>query len=111
VKSLFFAFPEICGIVHLSFCAKEILPMRVPSPFSTPRRNDSKTFQLTLKRTCGLPELVCADWQRRSFLDLPEELSSYRYPKTKSDAKTSAVALIACLKQKQAGGGAPGLGT
>lgn len=25
--------------------------MRIPKPFSTPRRNDSKTFQLTLNYT------------------------------------------------------------
>jgi hypothetical protein len=52
--------------------------MRTPKPFSTLYRNDSKTFQITLKYTCGLPESVCAEWQRRSFLDTPEELSQYR---------------------------------
>ena len=80
--------------------------MRVPQPFSTPRRNDSKTFQLTLKCTCGLPERVCAEWRRRSFLDLPGELAMYRNPKTKSAAEAGAVALIAYLKKKQEEGGA-----
>jgi hypothetical protein len=80
--------------------------MRIPGPFSTPRRNDSKTFQLTLKYTCGLPERVCTEWQRRSFLDLPEELAQYRNPKTKSAAEAGAVALIAYLKKKQSEGGA-----
>jgi integrase len=74
--------------------------MRTPRPFSTPRRSDSKTFQLTLKHTCGLPERVCAEWQRRSFLDLPEELSQYRSPKTKSAAEAGAFALIGYLKKK-----------
>jgi hypothetical protein len=80
--------------------------MCIPKPFSTPRRNDSKTFQITLNHTCGLPERVCAEWWRHSFLDLPEELSQYRTPKTKSAAQASAVALIAYLKKKQAEGSA-----
>jgi integrase len=79
--------------------------MRTPRPFSTPRRNDSKTFQITLKHTCGLPERVCAEWRRRSFLDLPEELAQYRNPRTKSAAETGAVALIAYLKKEQNEGG------
>jgi integrase len=78
--------------------------MRIPKPFSTPRRADSKTFQLTLNHTCGLPERVCAEWRRRSFLDLPEELSPYRNPRTKSAAAAGAVALIAYLKKKQSEG-------
>jgi hypothetical protein len=77
--------------------------MRTPKPFSTPRRNDSKTFQITLNRTCGLPGYVCAEWRRRSFQDLPEELSQYRTPRTKSAAEAGAVALIAWLKKKQSG--------
>jgi hypothetical protein len=44
---------------------------------------------------------VCAEWRRRSFLDLPDELSSYRAPKTKSAAEAGAVALIAYLKNRQ----------
>ncbi|MDR0662961.1 MAG: site-specific integrase [Spirochaetaceae bacterium] len=80
--------------------------MRTPRPFSTPRRNDSKTFQITLNHTCGLPERVCAEWRRRSFLDLPEELAPYRNPKTKSAAEAGAVALIAWLIKQQSEGGA-----
>jgi hypothetical protein len=75
--------------------------MRTPRPFSTPRRTDSKTFQITLKYTCGLPERLCAEWQHRSFLDLPEELAQYRVPKTKAAAEAGAVALIAYFKKKQ----------
>jgi integrase len=37
---------------------------------------------------------------------LPEELSFYRHPKKKSDAESSAVALIVYLKRKQGEGGA-----
>jgi hypothetical protein len=37
---------------------------------------------------------------------LPEELSSYRHPRKKSDAEAGAVALIAYLKKKQSEGGA-----
>ena len=86
--------------------------MRIPKPFSIQRRNDSKTFLLTLKYTCGLPERVCAEWSRRSFQDLPDELAHYRNPKTKSGkpdvslAEAGALALIAYLKQKQSDGGA-----
>jgi hypothetical protein len=93
-------FFKIRSIVHLSFSAKEMLLMRTPRPFSTPRRNDSKTFQVTLNHTCGLPERVCAEWRRRSFLDLPDELAQYRNPKTKSAAEAGAVALVAYLKRK-----------
>jgi hypothetical protein len=39
-----------------------------------------------------------ADWQRCSFLDLPDELSPYRSPRTKSAA--GAAALIVYLKKK-----------
>jgi integrase/recombinase XerD len=49
---------------------------------------------------------VCAEWRRRSFLDLPEELARYRNPRTKSAAEAGAVALIAWLKKKQSEGGA-----
>jgi hypothetical protein len=58
-----------------------------------------------LKHTCGLPERVCAEWQRRSFLDLPKEFSPYRHPRTKSTAEVGAVALIAYLKRKQSEAG------
>ena len=78
---------------------------RIPRPFSTLKRSDSKTFQITLNHTCGLPERVCAEWQRRSFLDFPEELALYRRPRTKSAAEAGAVALIACLKRKQSEAG------
>ena len=69
-------------------------------PFTTPRRADSKTFQLTLNPSCGLPQRVCSEWKRRSFQDLPEDLSSHRNPKTKSAAETGAFALISYLKKK-----------
>jgi len=75
--------------------------MRIPKPFSTLRRSDSKTFQITLNHTCGLPERICAEWKRRSFADFPGELSQYRYPKTKTAADAGAVALIAFLKKKK----------
>ncbi|MDR2247200.1 MAG: site-specific integrase, partial [Treponema sp.] len=72
---------------------------------------DSKTFQITLNHTCGLPERVCAEWRRRSFSDLPGELSPYRNPRTKSDAEAGAVALIAYLKKKQGEGTVRSAGT
>ena len=79
---------------------------KIPEPFITPRRNDSKTFQITLNRTCGLPDRICKEWQRRSFQDLPDELAEYRNPKTKAGAKAAAYALITFLKKKQDEGNA-----
>jgi len=79
---------------------------RLAKPFSTPRRVDSKTFQLTLNPTCGLPHRVCAEWQRRSFQELPDELAHHRYPKTKAAASAGALALVTFLKKKQEEGSA-----
>jgi integrase len=72
-----------------------------PKPFIVIKRTDSKTFRLTINSTSGLPGRVCAEWRRRSFQDLPDELSPYRTPKTKSAAEAGAVALIAYLKNRQ----------
>jgi hypothetical protein len=77
-----------------------------PKPFIVTKRTDAKTFRLTVNFTSGLPKRICAEWRRRSFFDLPEELSRYRAPKTKSAAEAGAVALIAFLKKKQAEGSA-----
>ena len=74
---------------------------KLAKPFNTPRRADSKTFQVTLNPTCGLPARVCAEWQRRSFYDLPEVLANHRNPKTKAAASAGALALITYLKKKQ----------
>jgi integrase len=89
---------------------KEDAMAKSPKPFAIICRNDSKTFQITLNRTCGLPGYVCAEWRRRSFQNLPEELSQYRNPTTKSAAEAGAVALIAWLKKKQGGGTVQGTG-
>ena len=74
---------------------------RTPKPFNTPQRTDSRTYQITLNPTCGLPARVCAEWHRRSFQELPNELSQYQNPKTKAAAKAAAFALITYLKKKQ----------
>ena len=79
---------------------------KTPRPFTLICRTDSKSFRLTLNPCCGLPDCVCKDWYRRSLQHLPDELSLYRNPKTKSAAEASAVALIAYLKRKQSEGGA-----
>jgi hypothetical protein len=73
---------------------------RLSKPFITPRRNDSKTYQITLNSTCGLPTRICDEWQRRSFQDFPDELAQYRNPKTKQAAETAAFVLITYLKKK-----------
>ena len=74
---------------------------RPQKPFTTPRRNDSKTFQLTLNPSCGLPARVCHEWRRKSFQDFPDELFQHRNPKTKAAAEAGAFALIGYLKRKQ----------
>jgi len=75
--------------------------MRIPKPFSVLRRKDAKTFQVILNYTCDLPETVCAEWNRVSFTNFPDELAPYRYPKTKPAAEAGAVALIAFLKKRE----------
>ncbi|MDR0630144.1 MAG: site-specific integrase [Treponema sp.] len=75
-----------------------------PKPFIVAKRTDAKTFRLTINFTSGLPERVCTEWRRRSFLEFPEELSPYRSPRIKSAAEAGAVALIAYLKKKQSEG-------
>jgi hypothetical protein len=70
---------------------------RPQKPFTTPRRGDSKTFQVTINPVSGLPDKICREWQRKSFQDLPEELAKYRNPKTKAAAEAGALALIQFL--------------
>jgi len=79
---------------------------RPPKPFATPKRADSKTFQITLNPSCGLPPRVCLEWRRRSFQDFPDELARHRYPKTKAAASAGALALVELLKKRQAEGSA-----
>jgi hypothetical protein len=97
-------FLRLPGIVHVSciyFSAQQendAMP-RLQKPFTTPRRGDSKTFQLTITPASGLPARVCREWQRKSFQDLPGELSQYRNPKTKAAAEAGAFALIRRLEK------------
>ncbi|MDR2865752.1 MAG: tyrosine-type recombinase/integrase [Spirochaetaceae bacterium] len=77
---------------------------RIAEPIIVHKRG--KNFQFTLNSTCGLPQRVCAEWRRRSFTTLPDELFNYRNPQSKSEAKANAQALIAFLKKKLAEGGA-----
>jgi integrase len=79
---------------------------KAAKPFTASRRGDSKTFQFTLNPSCGLSKRVCNEWQRRSFLNLPDELAQYRNPKTKAAAEAAAFALITYLKKKQEEGSA-----
>jgi integrase/recombinase XerD len=59
-----------------------------------------KSFQFTLNYTCGLPQRVCEEWKRKGFSSLPDELSNYRNPQTKPEAKANVRTLIAFLKNK-----------
>jgi integrase len=82
-----------CAYRAFIFCRGDAMP-RPQKPFVTPRRRDSKTFQITINPASGLPEKVCRNWRRKSFQDLPDELSQYRNPKTKAAAEAGAFALI-----------------
>ncbi|MDR3130377.1 MAG: hypothetical protein LBU18_02395, partial [Treponema sp.] len=73
---------------------------RLQKPFTALSRRDSKTFQLTINPSCGLPDKICREWRRKSFQSLPDELSMYRYPKTKAAAESGALALIQYLKKQ-----------
>ena len=79
---------------------------RPPKPFTTPKRADSKTFQITLNPSCGLPPRVCLEWKRRSFQEFPGELARHRSPKTKAAASAGALALVEFLKKKREEGSA-----
>ncbi|MDR0586029.1 MAG: tyrosine-type recombinase/integrase [Treponema sp.] len=74
---------------------------RSQKPFTTPRRNDTKTFQITISPSSGLPWRVCLEWRRRSFRDFPDALAQYRNPRTKAAAEAGAFALVEYLKKKQ----------
>jgi integrase len=80
---------------------------RLPKPFTVLRRGDSKTFQLTLNPTCGIPAQICREWQRVSFQNFPNALVQYRNPKNKSAAETGVYALIQYLKNELAQGDIP----
>jgi integrase len=71
---------------------------RIAEPVIIHKRGNS--FQFTLNSTCGLPRRVCAEWQRRSFRTLPEELSNYRNPNSKPEAKANAQVLITFLRKR-----------
>ncbi|MDR3342568.1 MAG: hypothetical protein LBT14_07250 [Treponema sp.] len=73
---------------------------RISGPYYITKRKDTKKFQITLYPASGLPLEVCAQWQRRSFLNFPPELALFREPKTKGTADTGAVALIEYLKKQ-----------
>jgi integrase/recombinase XerD len=73
-------------------------------PFIVFKRKASKYWYVTINRTSGLPEKVCRNWQRKSFVNFPPELLAYSNPKSKPSAESAAMALIAFLKNA---GGAP----
>ncbi|MDR1899798.1 MAG: hypothetical protein LBQ55_07320 [Treponema sp.] len=75
---------------------------RIPKPFITPRRNDAKTFQISLNAISGLPERICQQWKHRSFQDFPPELAQFRNPRTKAAAEAGGYALIQFLKNHEA---------
>jgi hypothetical protein len=79
---------------------------RLPRAFNVQPRRDSGTFILTLNPPSGLPLSVCAEWRRKSFAHLPDELALYRNPETKTAAENAAIALIQHLKHRLTTGAA-----
>ena len=79
---------------------------RMSKPFKVRRRNDSRTFQVTLNPSCGLSAKVCLEWTRRSFQELPGELARHGNPKNKAAAEAAALALIKYLESKREEGSA-----
>jgi integrase len=71
---------------------------KLPKPFIIDKRKDSNTYQLTISMSSGLPLRLCNEWQRKSFKNLPDALSMYRYPRNKAEADRCALALIQYLK-------------
>jgi integrase len=61
------------------------------------KRKDAKTYALTLNSVCGLPQRICAEWQRKSYQHFPDCLAQYREPKSKAAAETAALTLIQYL--------------
>jgi integrase len=72
---------------------------RIKKPFTANRRSDTKTFQITLNPSCGLPWRICLEWRRKSFQDLPDALLQYQNPKTRAAAEAAAFALVEYLKK------------
>jgi hypothetical protein len=71
---------------------------KIAEPIIIHKRGNS--FQFTLNSTCGLPQRVCAGWQRRSFRTLPEGLLNNRNPNSKPEAKAGAQVLTAFLRKR-----------
>ena len=72
---------------------------RAKKPFVISQRKDSETFFVTINRTSGLPQRVCDEWNRKSFMNFPHRLFEYVNPKSEPVAEAGAVALIAFLKE------------
>jgi hypothetical protein len=60
---------------------------RTPEPYIITWRNDTKKFQFSINFAYDLDERVCAQWRRKSFYCLPDELADFRNPKTKQTSK------------------------
>ncbi|GHV79844.1 hypothetical protein AGMMS49944_16350 [Spirochaetia bacterium] len=74
---------------------------RPQSPFVVQRRKNVKTYILSINPSSGVPARICAEWQRKSFQNLPLALAQYRDPQNKSAANAGAFALIEHLKKAE----------
>jgi integrase len=90
----------VASCIYFSVYAEDGAMSRLSKPFTTPRRGDSKTFQITIDCSSGLPWKVCREWRRRSFQDFPDVLIQFRNPRTKAAAEAAAFALVEYLKKK-----------
>ena len=76
---------------------------RVPKPFNTPRRNDAKTYQISLNPSSGLSEKIDGNGSAAASRTSPLELAQFRNPKNKASAQAGAFAIIEFLKRDQKG--------
>jgi integrase len=72
----------------------------IPRAYNVQKRKDSNIFILTINPVSGIPQRICAEWQRRSFQHFPDCLVSFRRPKNKTVAETGAIAFIQHLKKQ-----------
>ena len=74
---------------------------KTPKLFTISKRSDSNTYRFKLNPVCGLPARVCAEWRKRSFQSLPDELAPFRDPKTATARENAVKALILYLQKKK----------
>jgi len=74
---------------------------RVLGAFTVQRRSKkNKSFILTINKESGLSSEICSKWKRKSFANLPPEISAFRHPTSKVAAENGARAFIELLRKE-----------